>query len=178
LILEITANKPDMRKIPFVILFMACLVFSSCGIYTHSGASVPPDAKTFSVAYIVNNASIVAPTLSQVLTEKLKQKFINETSLKLSIEDGDIAFSGKITDYKVAPAAVQGDQQNAVNRLTINIEITFESKKDETKNFKETFSRFSDFPASQNLATEEARLIQEITAQLVQDVFNKAFINW
>jgi hypothetical protein len=112
------------------------------------------------------------------LTEKLKQKFINETSLKLTQEDGDFAFSGKITDYKVAPAAVQGNQANAVNRLTVSIEITFESKKDETKNFKEVFSRNADFDASLSLASEEPRLITEVTAMLVQDVFNKAFINW
>ncbi|MEI6881411.1 MAG: LPS assembly lipoprotein LptE [Bacteroidota bacterium] len=160
-------------------LFLFCvLLLTSCGVYTHSGASVPPDAKTFSVAFIQNTASIVAPTLSQTLTEKLKQKFINETSLKLTQEDGDFAFSGKITDYKVAPAAVQGNQANAVNRLTVSIEITFESKKDETKNFKEVFSRNADFDASLGLASEEPRLITEVTAMLVQDVFNKAFINW
>lgn len=160
-------------------LFLFCLMFlSSCGVYTHSGASVPPDAKTFSVSFIQNTASIVAPTLSQTLTEKLKQKFINETSLKLTQEDGDFAFGGKITDYKVAPAAVQGNQVNAVNRLTVVIEITFESKKDETKNFKEVFTRYVDFDASLSLASEEPRLITDVTAMLVQDVFNKAFINW
>ena len=77
-------------------LFLFCVLWlTSCGVYTHSGASVPPDAKTFSVAFIQNTASIVAPTLSQTLTEKLKQKFINETSLKLTQEDGDFAFSGR-----------------------------------------------------------------------------------
>jgi len=98
--------------------------------------------------------------------------------LKLTQEDGDFAFSGKITDYKVTPAAVQGNQANAVNRLTVAIEIIFESKKDETKNFKETFTRNVDFDASLSLASEEPRLIIEVTAMLVQDVFNKAFINW
>ncbi|MFN5922150.1 MAG: hypothetical protein ACK45I_12685, partial [Bacteroidota bacterium] len=62
---------------------------SGCGIYSHTGASIPPEAKTFSVDYIGNVSSIVAPTLSQVLTEKLKQKFINETQLKLAQSDGD-----------------------------------------------------------------------------------------
>ncbi len=167
-----------MQKSIFGLFLFCVLLHSSCGVYTHSGASVPPDAKTFSVDFIQNTASIVAPTLSQTLTEKLKQKFINETSLKLTQEDGDFAFSGKITDYKVAPAAVQGNQSNAVTRLTVSIEIIFESNKDETKNFKEVFSRNVDFDASLSLASEEPRLITEVTAMLVQDVFNKAFINW
>jgi hypothetical protein len=120
----------------------------------------------------------VAPTLSQVLTEKLKTKFINETQLKLAQSDGDLQFSGKITEYRTAPVAVQGNQSNAVNRLTMTAEITFENKKDETKNFTQTFTNFVDFPASQNFAAVENELIAKVTDMMVTDVFNKAFINW
>lgn len=120
----------------------------------------------------------MAPALSQVLTEKLKTKFINETQLKLAQSDGDLQFSGKITDYRTAPVAVQGNLTNAVNRLTLTAEITFENKKDETKNFTQTFTNFVDFPASQNFAAVENELIVKVTDMMVTDVFNKAFINW
>lgn len=164
----------------FVLIITAGLSFvlSGCGFYSHTGASVPPDAKTFSVSYISNTASIVAPTLSQVLTEKLKTKFINETQLKLAQTDGDLQFSGKITDYRTAPVAVQGNQTNAVNRLTITAEISFENKKDESKNFTQTFTNFVDFPSEQNFAAVENELIAKVTDMMVTDVFNKAFINW
>ncbi len=172
-----------MRSVIYLItIFSAAavlsLTLSGCGFYSHTGASVPPDAKTFSVSYISNTASIVAPTLSQILTEKLKTKFINETQLKLAQADGDLQFSGKITDYRTAPVAVQGNQANAVNRLTITAEITFENKKDETKNFTQTFTNFVDFPSSQNFAAVENELITKVTDMMVTDVFNKAFINW
>jgi hypothetical protein len=164
----------------YIIILTAGMFFlhSGCGFYSHTGASVHPDAKTFSVAYIPNMASIVAPTLSQVLTEKLRQKCINETQLKLADSDGDMEFSGKILDYRTAPVGVQGNQTNAVNQLTINIEITFENKKDETKNFTQTFSTFVNYPAEQNFSAVEGTLIQQATDQLVIDIFNKAFINW
>lgn len=151
---------------------------SGCGFYSHSGASVPPDAKTFSVSYIPNLASIVAPTLSQTLTEKLKRKFINETQLRLIKEEGDLQFSGRITDYKNVPVAIQGNQQNAVNRLTLTAEIECVNKKDEKKNFRQTFSNFVDYPADQNFASVENDLINQVTDMMVTDVFNKAFINW
>lgn len=155
-----------------------CITLSGCGFYSHSGASVPPDAKTFSVDYIQNLASIVQPTLSQVLTEKLKRKFINETQLKLAQSNGDVRFSGKIIEYRTAPVGVQGNQQNAVNQLTIVVEIDFENTKDEKQNFKQSFSTFVNYPADQNLATVENQLVQTATDQLVTDIFNKAFINW
>jgi len=154
------------------------LLHSGCGFYSHTATFIDPDLKTVSVAYIPNLASIVAPTLSQTLTEKLKQKFINETQLKLAQSDGDIEFSGKITDYRTAPVGVQGDQVNAVNQLTITVEITYENKKDEKKNFTQVFSTFVNYPAEQNLASVENDLIRQATDQLVTDIFNKAFMNW
>ncbi len=154
------------------------LLHSGCGFYSQTGASVPIDARTFSVAYIPNLASIVAPTLSQIITEKLKRKFINETSLKLAETEGDLQFSGKITEYRSSPVGVQGNQINAVNQLTINVEITFENVKDEKKNFTQTFTTFVNYPADQNFGSIENELIQTATDQLVTDIFNKAFINW
>lgn len=166
------------KSIFYLFLSAGLFLQSGCGFYSHTGASVPPDAKTFSVSYIPNLASIVAPTLSQTLTEKLKRKFINETQLKLTQEDGDLQFSGRITDYKNTPVAVQGNQQNAVNRLTLVAEIECVNKKDEKKNFKHTFSNFVDYSADQNFSTVETDLINQVTDMMVTDVFNKAFINW
>jgi outer membrane lipopolysaccharide assembly protein LptE/RlpB len=167
------------QKIYYILITAGMfLLHSGCGFYSHTGASVPADAKTFSVAYIPNVASIVSPSLSQQLTEKLKLKFINETSLKLTTETGDLHFSGKITSYTTAPVAVQANQTNATNRLTVSVEIVFENHKDEKKNFTQVFTAFTDFPADQSFAAQEQSLNQKITDQLVQDVFNKAFINW
>ncbi|MFI5222604.1 MAG: LPS assembly lipoprotein LptE [Bacteroidia bacterium] len=151
---------------------------SGCGFYSFTGASVSPDLKTFSVSYINNTASIVAPTLSQVFTEKLKTKIINETQLKLSKGETDIHFSGKITDYKTAPVGVQANNQNSMNRLTVTAEITFENRKDEKKNFTQTFTGFIDYPATQNLSAVETDLIDKVTDMMIQDIFNKAFVNW
>jgi hypothetical protein len=169
-------QKMFMRKILVGIVFFVSL--ASCGIYSHSGASIPADATTFSVNYIVNNASIVAPTLSQVLTEKLKTKCINESGLKLTNAVGDLHFSGKITDYKTAPAGIQGNQTTAVNRLTVSVEMVFENSLDSSKNFTQVFTNFVDFDAQQDFASIEQSLITKVTDGLVQDVFNKAFINW
>ena len=84
---------------------MAALVVSiailcnSCGYkvtYNLSGGSIPPEAKTFSVAYFPNNAPMVAPTLSNALTEGLRDKFSRQTRLQQVDEGGDFAFEGEI----------------------------------------------------------------------------------
>jgi hypothetical protein len=162
----------------FLGIFFMLLQLTACGVYTQSGASIHPDAKTFSVDYITNNASIVAPSLSQTLTEKIKTKFINETPLKLTTGEGDLHFSGKITSYVTAPVAIQGNQTNAVSRLTVIVEITCDNQLEESKSFTQTFTNFTDFDSSLDFAGIERDLINKICDGMVQDIFNKAFINW
>jgi hypothetical protein len=84
-----------MKNIKGIYLWVLVFLSSSCGIYSHTGASVPPDAQTVSVSYITNMASIVNPLLSQNMAEKLRQKFVNETPLKLTQSEGDLTFAGK-----------------------------------------------------------------------------------
>jgi hypothetical protein len=167
-----------MKKLVLFIVICVNILIGGCGIYSHTGASVPPDASTVSVAYITNMASIVNPLLSQNISEKLKQKFVNETPLKLVTTDADLSFTGKIVSYEIKPAAIQGDQVNALNRLTITMEIVFENKKAIDKNFTKTFSNNIDFNASDNFQTREVELSGKVVDMLVQDIFNAAFINW
>jgi hypothetical protein len=171
-------NQPIGAIFRFALVIISLFQLSACGVYTQSGASIHPDAKTFSVSYITNTASIVAPTLSQTLTERIKTKFINETPLKLTTAEGDLHFSGKITSYVTAPIAIQGNQTNALSRLTVTVEITCDNRLEEDKSFSQTFSNFTDFDSKQNFSAIEGDLISKICDGLVQDVFNKAFINW
>ncbi|MBO7236278.1 MAG: hypothetical protein J6V05_06810, partial [Alistipes sp.] len=57
------------------IIALMAMVVSGCGYkvtYNLSGGSIPPAAQTFSVAYFPNNAPMVAPSLSNALTEGLR----------------------------------------------------------------------------------------------------------
>ena len=61
-------------KIKFAVTVLCAALLTGCGVaikYSLSGASIPPDARTFSVAYFPNNATMVSPILSSTLTEAL-----------------------------------------------------------------------------------------------------------
>ena len=82
-----------MKKMLVAIYGLMLLLTSGCTVkYTLSGASIPPDAKTFSVAYFPNNAPMVAPVLSSTLTDELTQRFASRTRLVQVPEGGDFAF--------------------------------------------------------------------------------------
>ncbi len=154
---------------------MVAIAFGGC--YRFQGTSIPPDANTYSVGFIENKAATVNPKLSQTLTEKLKDK-MNNTRLNFIRENGDFNFSGYITTYTIAPIAVQGDANTTQNRLSVSVTIKFECIKHPDLNFEQEFKSFQDFDASKNFSSLENNLVAEITDQLVQEIFNKAAVNW
>ncbi|MBN2174090.1 MAG: LptE family protein [Bacteroidales bacterium] len=155
-------------------------MLSGCKMnYSFTGASIPPEAKTVNVKFFPNNASLVVPTLSQTLTDALRDKFVNETSLVLVNDGGDMVLEGFIKSYQTQPVAIQGNDQAALNRLTVVIEVTFTNKIDDNLSFSgTTFTRYADYSSSQNLTEVQDGLIEEINQMLVEDVFNKAVVNW
>ena len=159
-------------------LFGLAASFTSCRFYSFTGASISTDVKTVTIQHFPNRAATIEPTLSQHFTEKLKDAFLGQTSLTLEPNGADLNFSGSIVKYEVKPIAIQANEQAAQNRLTIAVKVTFENIKDNSKNFDQQFSRYADYDSSQNLADIEADLIEEITTELVEDIFNKAVVNW
>ena len=164
----------------YLLSFAFLLVaLSSCKVhYSFSGASVSPDVKTVSIQTFKNNASLAPPTLSQSLTEAVKDIFTSQTNLGIVSSSGDLNFEGEITNYFTQPVAIQSNDQAALNRLTISVSVKFTNAKDEKQNFEITFSRYADYSSTQNLSAVQDELIRQINEQLVQDIFNKAMINW
>ena len=156
----------------------ASILLSACGIYSFTGASISPDAETVSIGYFQNNASMVQPTLSNSMTESLKDQFISQTNLNLTDASGDLQFEGEITGYKVKPIAIQANETAAQNRLTISVKVTFTNTLDENQNYSQSFSHYADFDSSQDLSSVETELIGQIVEVLSENIFNKAVANW
>lgn len=162
-----------------IILISVFLVTGSCRMsYSFTGASISPEVKTISIGYFQNKALLVVPTLSRNLTEALQNYFTSQTNLILVDRNGDLNLEGSITGYAVQPQAISGNEVAQLNRLTITVQVKFTNKFDEKQNFESNFSRYLDYPSSQNLVSVQDDLITEINDQLVQDIFNKAVVNW
>jgi hypothetical protein len=166
-----------MKKSVALYILLA-LTLSSCGIYSFTGASIHPDAKTVSVEYFKNNAPIFNPTLSQEITEMLQDKLSSQTSLRLTDGKGDLQFKGQIIDYSVRPVGLQANETSAQNRLTIKVKVEFINEFEENYNFNETFSRYADYESSKILSSVESTLVPQILELLTDDIFQKAVVNW
>ena len=168
-----------MKRI--LVYLAAAALLCGCGIsikYSLSGASIPPDAKTFSVAYFPNNATMVSPILSSTLTEALVDIFSRRTRLQQVEEGGDFAFEGEISNYTSVTAAVSSDDYALLNRLTITVKVRFTNALDESMSFNRTFTAYEDYDSTQLLTEVEGRLIPEIVDKLVTDIFMASASNW
>ena len=158
---------------------MTLLYLTSCRVsYSFTGASISPNVKTVSISYFTNNAGLVVPTLSRTVTDGLRDYFTSQTNLVQVERGGDLILEGSITGYAVQPVAIQGNETAAMNRLTVTVNVKFTNKTDTKQNWESTFSRYQDYSSSLNLQSVQDGLIKDITGELVQDIFNKAVVNW
>lgn len=153
------------------------LVVAGCAYSFRSGA-LPPDVRTVTIAPVQNEAAVVIPTLAQTFAEALRQKFISQSPLTLASEKGDLTLYGRITDFKVAPVAIQGTQQAAQNRLSITIYVKCVSTRYPELNWEQSFMNFADFPAAQPLTAVQEALLLDISERIAQDVVNKTLSFW
>lgn len=167
------------RTITGCLLFVVyCSILTSCKVYSFSGANIPADIHTVSVELFQNRAGNGPVTISQAFTDKLKFKMQTEANLKQVINEGDLQFSGSITGYTITSDAPVAGATSGLNKLTITVQVHFVNSKDEKDKWDQTFSRYAQYSASDDLSTVEDRLIGEINTQLVDDIFQKALVKW
>lgn len=160
-------------------LIATAFIVQSCGIYSFTGTSIQPDVKTITINYFEYKALKVNPSLSNQITEALKDKFTKLTKLEQVDIDGDLEIIGEVTGYDVKATAITANEQAAQNRLTVNVKITFINRKYPEDNFEsKSFSAYSDFDAMQTLDAVEASLCDEIVEKLCDDMFNATVANW
>lgn len=169
-----------MKKIiPALVLAVSAFVVASCGIYSFTGTSIQPDVKTITINYFEYKALKVNPSLSNTLTEALKDKFTKMTKLEQVDLDGDLEIVGEVTGYDVKATAITANEQAAQNRLTVNVKITFIDRKYPENSFEnKSFSAYADFDAMQQLDAVESSLCEEIVEKLCEDMFNATVANW
>ncbi len=170
-----------MKIIKLAAYFIVISILTSSCItvkYSTTGASISPNVKTCTVRYFQNRAPIVRTWLAQQFTDKLREKIQNNTSLTILNDGGDVYFEGEITGYNVSPQALQGNDQAALNRLTVTVRVRFVNTIEPKYSYDATFSRYQDYSSNQTLDQVEGTLIKTIIDELTEDIFNKAFSNW
>ena len=167
-----------------LIIAVSSSMVISCGIYSFTGSSIPVGVETFQVDYFENTAggkpgSTIEPGLDRDFTIALQDLIVNQTSLNLVNEGGDIIYSGEIVEYSVTPMAATAEIKAAQNRLTIGINVRFFDKNNSELDFEKRFSFYFDYPGNaQLIGSQLETALDEIFERITQDIFNSSLANW
>jgi len=164
------------------ILAMVALAFSSmqltgCGVYRFNDISVPDSVKTVKIDQFQNRATYVNPQLSQLVSDRLRQKIVGQTRLRqTNTDNADWVINGTITNYSFSTSGIsQGTE--ATNRLTVGVHVTrLDTKSGDTKEYD--VSRNFEFKASLSLQQAESQLRDELVRGVTDDIFNRLFSDW
>ena len=159
------------------------IITKGCGIYSFTGASIPPGVTTFQVNFFENLAgnrpgSTVEPGLDNDFTNALQDIIINQTTLNLVSEDGQLVYEGEIIKYSVTPMSATAEITAAQNRLEMTVDFRFFNIKKEEDNFEKKYSFFYDFPAELQVYDVIDTAHKEIFDRITQDIFNDTLAKW
>ena len=162
-------------------LLIAIIAYSLNSCYSFKTAGIPPGMETFYIADFDNFSNNVVPTLATDFSQKLLDKVRAEGGLTPNEYEPHVEFSGDIVGYDVIAVAPEEGQTTTFNRLTITVRINFKNNlfpEDDKKSWEERFSFFEDYPSDTNLLDVQDDLIENITDQIIENIFNRAFSDW
>lgn len=168
-----------MKAVRILFLSLAALAVSACGIYSFSGTSIKPDVKTITINYVEYKAMKVNPSLSNDLTEAIRNQFRRMTNLEQVELDGDLEITGQVTGYDVRASSVTAGDVAAMNRLTVTVKVDFTNRKYPEEDFTgKSFSAYADYESTTSLDAVESTLCAEIVDKIVEDIFNATVAQW
>jgi len=175
-------NSSKTRLVLVIILLVSFTLLNGCGIYSFSGASTA--AKTLTVEQFFNNTDLGPANVGQNFTNKLKDYYQRNSSLKVVPENGELQVDGAISEYRINPIApvASGNQTidaAALTRLTIGVKMSYVDTLEPKNSFKDrTFSFYADFPNTEILTNVQEELEKKIFDQILTDIFNATVANW
>lgn len=167
------------RKI--VVALSLLFVVISCRVsYQFNGASVDySKIKTIDIQNFQNQALDVYPLLAQYFNEYIRDFYTRNTKLQvLDNQSSDLELEGEITRYYLMPLSVQNNAYASQTRLTMEVRIRFRNNVNPNEDVEQTFSAYRDFDSDQVLTSVQDQLIEELTKDIVDQIFNATLSKW
>ena len=176
-------NKGERLKVKgerLLIASLLLLVFTSCSIsYKFNGANINyQTTHSISVADFPNNAAMVNPTLSNNLTEGIRDLYQRQTRLQVLRKGGDLELEGEITAYDISQGAIGTDSYASESKLTITVMVHFTNNIYPEESFDRAFSAYQTFDSSRLLTDVQDELCTIIIKEIAENIYNETVAKW
>ena len=168
-----------MKGVRFIILVMGMLL-SGCSIsYKFNGANINyQTTHSISVADFPNNAPMVNPLLSNMLTEGIRDLYQRQTRLQVLRKGGDLELEGEIVGYDITQGAISTDSYASESKLTIRVTVHFTNNIHPEESFDKTYTAYQTFDASRLLTDVQDELCTIMVSEIAENIYNDTVAKW
>lgn len=155
-------------------------VLASCSIsYKFNGGAIDyTRVRSITLHDVTNRAPVVYPSFAPMLTERLKDLYTSRTRLDQVARDGDLELECTITGYDLSAVSVSADNYADRTSFAVTIQVKYTNRSNDKESFDRSFRAHRDFDRSVSFASVQDQLLEEITEDLIKQVFNATVENW
>ena len=156
------------------------LILSSCSIsFKLNGANIDyQTTHSISIADFPNNAPMVNPTLSNNLSESIRDLYQRQTRLQILRKGGDLELEGAIVGYDLTQGAISVDSYASESKLTIRVQVHFTNNVHPEESFDKTYTAHQTFDASRLLTDVQDELCAAMITEIAESIYNDTVAKW
>ena len=159
---------------------IAVLLLVSCTItYKFNGASIDyTKVKTIQIAQFPIRSAYVWAPMQAIFNNQLTDVYARQTKLQQVNRNGDLQISGEITEYSQFNKGISADGYSSQTQLKMTVNVRFVNNTNHTEDFEQQFSASREYTASQQLASVQEELVDQMIDEIVEQIFNATVANW
>ena len=161
-------------------LAVVVLGTASCSIsYKFNGANINyQTTHSISVAEFPNNSTMVNPTLSNYLSETIRELYQRQTRLQVLSKGGDLELEGEIVGYDISQGAISANSYASESKLTIRVTVHFTNNIYPEESFDKTYTSYQTFDASRMLSDVQDELCSAMITEIAENIYNDTVAKW
>lgn len=170
--------KKGLIRLAFMAAAVLCL--ASCVIsYKLNMASIDyTRVKTITIDPFANRAAYQWAPMAPMFNNSISEKYNSQTKLRQVKRDGDLQISGEITAYDQTNKSISSDGYSAMVQLKMTVKVNYKNNTKHDDDFEKSFSSTREYDSSQQLASVQEELVQQMIDDIVDQIFNATVAKW
>ena len=155
-------------------MVVMAVLMTACSIsYQFNGSSIDyTKVKSIAIENFPNRSESMFNTALQDI-------YTQQTRLQMVKRGGDLTLSGEITNYDAYNKGVGADGYSTMAELRMTVRVTFTNNSNPQENFEaKQFSSSREYDATQQLASVQDELVNQMIKDIVDQIFNATVANW
>ena len=175
---SILSNKSVSNIILHLFIIYLVINFTGCCAYSFTGASVPKHLKTIAIPNAEDRSNSSVPGLSEMFTNKLTQKFINDNTLQVTNKsNADAILECTITSLSDVPSVIAAGENVTSRRITITVRVVYKDLVKRKTIYDKSFSNYGDYPSGGSI-NDRNNAIETAIDRITDDILLDTVSGW